>query len=45
MYINVIYFYYRKDIEMKECLAYGHVETSPRTQQGQQDETDVYEVV
>ena len=29
---------------MKECLAYGHVETSPQAQQeGQQDETDVYE--
>ena len=35
---------------MKECMAYGHVETSPQTQQerqqegqqeGQQDETDV----
>ena len=31
---------------MKECMAYGHVETSPQTQQeGQQDETDVYETV
>ena len=42
----VIYSRYRKDIEMKECQAYGHVETSPQTQQeGQQDETDVYETV
>ena len=39
---------------MKECMAYGHVETSSQTQQerqqegqqeGQQDETDVYETV
>ena len=30
---------------MKECQAYEHVETSPQTQQGQQDETDVYETV
>ena len=30
---------------MKECLAYGHVETSPQTQEGQQDETDVYESI
>ena len=31
---------------MKECLAYGHVEISPQTQQeGQEDETDVYETI
>ena len=33
---------YRKDIEMKECQAYEHVDISPQ-QEEQQD--DVYEVV
>ena len=43
---DILYTYhYRNDIEMKECQVYGHVEISPRTQEGQQDETDVYETI
>ena len=35
--------HYRKDIEMKECQAYGHVDISPQQLEEQQD--DVYEAV
>ena len=37
--------HYRKDIEMKECQTYGHVDISPQQQEEEQDDTNVYEAV
>ena len=46
--LQSVYINYRKDIEIKECQAYVHVDASPQPQQdGQdgQDEADIYEIV